>query len=296
MSNNVMLYSLKAGALCARIIPRRIGIKIAQALGYLFGLFPSGIHKRLVKIHHRISPALSKKQLRQRAAQVLSSYSGYWWDVFWLSSKRQPGEIVDIVRLEGEEHFFAAIETAKEKGTGIIFALPHLGSWEIAGAWLGTCGHRPVVVAERLEPPELFDLFTSTRTRVGMTVIAHDDHPTSKLLSALREGEMVCLVADRDIARRGLPVTFFDADKTFPTGPAALAHKTGSVLVPVCTYVSHDAKVTIVFYPPVEVSSQENDRNEVVEKTTQSLAHIFEDMISRDPTQWHVLYDEWEKS
>ncbi len=82
-----------------------------------------------------------------------------------------------------------------------------------------------------------------------------------------------------------------------PTGPAALAVKSGAVIVPVCTYVTLDSRVNVVFYPPIDLSSRgEENRDDVIAKTTQDLAYIFEDMISRDPTQWHVLHDEWDKS
>ncbi len=291
-----MFYCLKAGALCARIIPRRIGVRIAFGVGYIFGLFPTALHKRIAKIQKRITPSLGASKSRTRVAGVVASYAFYWWDVFWLSSPRSATDIDSIVNIEGIIHFEEAISALRESNEGIIFALPHMGSWEIAGAWLGTHGYDPVVVAERLEPPELFELFTSTRTRAGMTVVAHDDHPTSKLLATLNDGGIVCLVADRDISRKGVTVTFFGADKTLPTGPAVLALKTGAVIIPVCTFVSRDSQVNIVFSPPLLMSQyQSEDRNRNIHDATQDLATIFEDMISRDPAQWHVLHDEWSR-
>jgi KDO2-lipid IV(A) lauroyltransferase len=198
--------------------------------------------------------------------------------------------------MEGFDYFDYAIELSRKKNIGVIVALPHIGSWEIAGAWLANAGYPPVVVAERLEPPELFSLFTKTRTDIGMEVIAHDDHPSAKLLTALNDGRFICLVADRDMSRKGTLTTFFGGKKRFPSGPAALALKTGAVILPICAYLAHDAKVLISYYPPIDPGKQTEDaKTEKIESITQQLADVFEDMIARDPSGWHVLADEWEK-
>lgn len=268
---------------------------MAYGAGYAYGRYPSKLHKRLIKIHRRISPDATRSALHKRAAQVMASYSQYWWDVFWMSSRRSKNDIEKIVSVEGYQYFEEAMDRALKNNAGVIFALPHLGSWEIAGAWIAGMGYPPVVVAERLKPPELFELFSSTRTQAGMVVVAHDDHPTSKLLAALKESNVVCLVADRDISGNGVDVTFFGATKTMPTGSVALAMKTGSIIIPVCTYLTHNSLVNVSFREPIEVFEPENkkDRAHVIADVTQKLATIFEDMIIRDPSQWHVLHDEW---
>ena len=55
--------------------------------------------------------------------------------------------------------------------TGVILALPHLGGWDFAGAWLAQQGHPPTVVVEPVEPPELFEWFAGAREALGMEVV-----------------------------------------------------------------------------------------------------------------------------
>ena len=297
MSNNSMLYSLKVGAFVAKIVPRKIGINVSASLGYLYGRYPGKTQKRLLKIHRRISPELSKSELKKRAAQVMASYASYWWDVFWLSSPRQKSDIGKLIEIEGQIYLDEVVKSSKQTGEGIILALPHMGSWELGGAWLAALDYNPFVVVERLKPPELFELFTSTRTKLGMNIIAHDDHPTSKLMAALNEGSLICLVADRDISKRGVVVDFFGAARRMPTGPASLALKTGATILPICMYSTFAGELDVVFYPPIKIPkiTNKDQRTEVIQNTTQELSAVFENMISRDPTQWHVLYDEWEQ-
>lgn len=291
MSNKSMLYSLKAGTFVAKIIPRKIGIKFASSVGYSFGLLPTNLRKKIEKIQLVISPELSSKEIKIRAAQVISSYSSYWWDVFWLSSKRKKSALDDILSIEGQLNYDSTIELAKELGTGIIAVLPHLGSWEIAGSWIAQNGFPPVVVAERLKLPELFEIFTRTRTQAGMTVVAHDDKPTAKLIKALREEKVICLVADRDISRRGIEVQFFSKTKTLPAGPASLALKTGAPILPLCTYLSHDGSITLSVEKVISVEDENGKKS--IAQITEEIGQSLEKMISRDPSQWHVLSYEW---
>ena len=53
-------------------------------------------------------------------------------------------------------------------GNGVIMALPHVGSWEYGGAFLATQGMPMTSVAERIEPPELFDFFVRERAAMGL--------------------------------------------------------------------------------------------------------------------------------
>lgn len=295
MTNKLMYFSLKIGTIFARFIPRSIGLRFASFLGYVVGSIPNKLQKRLIKIHKRINPEASNKQLKRRAAQVVASYAQYWWDVLWMSSPRSNYELEQIVDVGAQHHFDDAISKSKESGVGVILALPHMGSWEIAGAWLAVLGHEPVVVAERLEPPELFELFTKTRSDAGMTVIAHDNHPTAKLLSALKQGKAICLVADRDMSHNGVEIEFFGSKKTLPTGPAALALKTGAIILPVCMYLTRSGQIDIIFSKPIKLLplTDSSMRTEIIKSTTKQLGQVFEMMISKDPTQWHVLSDEW---
>ena len=292
MSNNKMLNSLRAGTAIARVVPRKIALPIAKYLAYLFSFFPTSIKKNIISIHEIISPNLSKEEMSRRVRNVLAYYAQYWFDVFWLSSPRDKKVIDNIINVEGFSRFSEALKKAKQNDSGVILALTHLGSFELAGAWLAGQGEKPLVVAERLEPPELFELFTNTRKVAGMEVVAHDDNPTAKLIAALKEHRPVCLVADRDIARTGPDHLFFGKEKTMPQGPATLAYLTGAVVLPVATYLNHDSTVSIVFYPEIELENGD-DKREIIFNTSKKLFDIFEDMIRKDPEQYHVLQNEW---
>lgn len=111
------------------------------------------------------------------------------------------------------------------------------------------------------------------------------------LLTALREGRLVALVADRNIGGRGIEVEFFGERTSLPAGPAVLALRTGAVLLPGASYFRSGGGHRVVVRPPVTVPPAGTPRR--VGVMTQELAHRFEDLIREAPTQWHLVQPNW---
>ena len=111
------------------------------------------------------------------------------------------------------------------------------------------------------------------------------------LLKALREGRMVGLVCDRDLARTGVEVEFFGERTTFPAGPATLALRAGAPLLAGANYFEGDAH-RCVMRPPLDTSRQGTVKEDIA-RITQALARDFEVLIRRAPDQWHLLQPNW---
>jgi KDO2-lipid IV(A) lauroyltransferase len=154
-------------------------------------------------------------------------------------------------------------------------------------------GHHLTVVAEAIEPPELFEWFVRLRERLGMTVVAHGPAAAHAVLAALRRNEVVCLLCDRDLGRDGVEVEFFGERTTLPAGPATLALRTGAPLIPAATYFTSrlDGHRAVV-RPPIAVERAGAFRADVA-RVTQALARELERLISAHPEQWHLLQPNW---
>ena len=88
--------------------------------------------------------------------------------------------------------------------------LPHLGNWDVAGAWLARQGYGVTVVTEPVEPPELFDWFVGTRERPRDARRRARPHRGARgAPRPARAGRVVALLSDRDITGDGVPVEFF---------------------------------------------------------------------------------------
>jgi KDO2-lipid IV(A) lauroyltransferase len=108
-----------------------------------------------------------------------------------------------------------------------------------------------------------------------------DEDVTGVLADRLRAGGFVCLVADRDLSERGVPVTFFGRPSRMPVGPAALSLKTGAPLIP-ATLHYEDRDLVITFHDAV-------DPDGGAAAMTQRCADAFAVGIAEHPQDWHML-------
>src|ERR1019366_5712715 len=171
-------------------------------------------------------------------------------------------------------------------GKGVILALPHIGSWEYGGAFLATQDLPMTAVAERIEPPALFDYFVEQRAAMGLTIVPLDKHSGGTLLSTLRGGGLVGLLCDRDIEGSGIEVDFFGERTTMPAGPATLALRTGATLCTGAVYSGPGRDHRALVEPPLDTPRSGSLRADVA-RLTQEIATRLEGLIRRAPEQWH---------
>jgi KDO2-lipid IV(A) lauroyltransferase len=232
--------------------------------------------------------ALTDTEVRARVRETFGSYSRYWLEIFRLPVDVRHREVVPHFTIDGYEH----IEASVLAGKGTILALPHLGGWEWAGAWMAEQGHKLLAVVEPLEPTALFEWFADQRNAFGLDIIPLGPGISNELLRALRDNRILCLLCDRDLTGDGVDVEFFGERTTLPGGPATLALRTGAALLPCATYFgagrAHAARVL----PPVGTARTGHLRDDIA-RITQTLADEFERLIREAPEQWHLLQPNW---
>ncbi|HEY2442885.1 MAG TPA: phosphatidylinositol mannoside acyltransferase [Streptosporangiaceae bacterium] len=233
-----------------------------------------------------IGPNADGKELRALSRESLRSYARYWLEVFRLPVISRE-RIVEDMRCTGEEHAAFANLAA---GRGVIFALPHMGNWEHAGAWIVARGAENfTTVAERLKPESVYEKFVAFRESLGMEVLPATGGVSrfGVLAQRLRAGRLVCLLADRDITGAGIEVDFFGEKARMMGGPAALAVQTGAALMPVTLWYE-DVCWGAHIYEEIPVPV-EGTRQEKIAALTQQLAAVFEAAIRAHPQDWHML-------
>jgi lauroyl/myristoyl acyltransferase len=172
----------------------------------------------------------------------------------------------------------------------VVFALPHTGNWEMAGAWIIARGAgKFTTVAERLKPESVFLRFLAFRESLGFEVLpaTGGNSRFGVLAQRLRAGGMVCLPADRDVTGGGIEVEFFGQKARMMGGPAALAVQTGAALMPAVLWFEGRGW-GVHIYPEVPVPA-EGSRRDKIAAMTQQMARNFEAGIAAHPEDWHML-------
>jgi phosphatidylinositol dimannoside acyltransferase len=226
--------------------------------------------------------------VRRWSMRTFDSYAKYWCDGARLPYESEAGVYARFQLLEGREHLRAALD----RGRGIVMALPHVGSWEWGGYWLGLEGMPMSAVVERLEPEELFEWFIGQRAAMGLTAVPLGEGASSALLRALKANHIAGLVSDRDIVGSGVEVEFFGEKTTLPAGAATMALRTGAPLLPVVVYSGPGNSHTGVVHPPLDTSRQGRMREDIA-RVTQDMAKVFENDIRARPEQWHLYQPNW---
>lgn len=171
---------------------------------------------------------------------------------------------------------------ASLRGPGLVLALPHMGSWDFAGAWSARHGIGVVSVAERL-PRGLYEKFRDARARMGITIHPIDEpHLVERLTQHVRAGAMVCLLADRDLSRNGVEVRWPTGLRTLvPPGPALIAARAGADLrVATAAFCGRGLRLSVT--EPVD---QTGGAGETMQRVTDHFAAA----IADNPTNWLCL-------
>jgi phosphatidylinositol dimannoside acyltransferase len=258
--------------------------RIADVLWWRHG---HGVRQLEANLRRVLGPAAPADRLRRLSRQGMRSYLRYWLEVFRLGVI-PPARILSGMHMRGvgEDVAFGYMAA----GRGVIFALPHMGNYEQAGAWIVLRGAGSfTTVAERLSSSTIYDKFLQFREGLGMEVVPHSGgaDPSVVLAQRLREGRLVCLVCDRDLSASGVEVDFFGERARMAAGPAALAVETGAALMPVTLWFEGDDWGARI-YPEVKVP-EGGDRREKIAAMSQQMARDFEQGIAEHPQDWHML-------
>ncbi|WP_246259571.1 phosphatidylinositol mannoside acyltransferase [Streptomyces typhae] len=244
---------------------------------------------RLEANYARVVPDASPARLAALSKAGMRSYMRYWMESF-----RLPAWSRDRIRDGFTPQDLHHLTDGLASGRGVIIALPHLGNWDLAGAWVTTKLEIPfTTVQERQKPESLYDRFVAYRSGLGMEVLPHTGGSAfGTLARRLRAGGLVCLVADRDLSASGVEVKFFGETARMPAGPAALAQQTGALLLPVTLWYDDSPVMRGRVHPPVEVP-ETGTRTEKTAAMTQALADAFATGIAEHPEDWHMLQRLW---
>lgn len=285
MRQYIAYLGLRIGVGLVGMLPANVVRKLGVWFGAIWGRFDKG---RIEMAERHMSRVLGIADASAAAREVMRSYGRYYAEALWVRQRRVP-QMLSSTEVSGLEHLIEA----RERGTGMIFALPHMGNWEAAAPIAVDIDVPVVAVAEVLPNRYITDWFTAMRNDLGIEIVLATGRleVMRRLESAISENKAVALLADRDLKRKGVEVELFGERTTMPPGPATLAVRTGAPLLPVGCYFT-ETGYRVVVHPPIDIPDRES-KGEVVATVTQELARHLEEIIREAPSQWHLVVPNW---
>jgi KDO2-lipid IV(A) lauroyltransferase len=199
-----------------------------------------------------------------------------------------PNELHRRYPLYGVEH----LDAATAQGRGVVLVGAHVGPISVAGQLLGVRGVPTTVIVEVLQPAPLHRLVSELRSHFGLRLVPQGPTVVRQVLLALRQGGVVCLAADRDVAGTGDELPFFGHHTRVTTAPATLARRTGAVLLPCTTHRTGLWRGWARICEPIQVAHTGNVDDDV-ETATREMLRRFEKAIVAAPDQWIAFSDLW---
>lgn len=283
------LYGL--GWSTVKKLPEPVAVRLGRTIADLAWKRRGKGVLRLESNYARVVPDAGPERLAELSRAGMRSYLRYWMESFRLPAW-SPERVRNGFDPKDLHHLTDGIASER----GVILALPHMANWDLAGAWVTTELETPfTTVAERLKPETLYDRFVAYREGLGMEVLPHSGGTAfGTLARRLRDGGLVCLVAERDLSSSGVEVRFFGEATRMPAGPALLAQQTGALLLPVTLWYDDSPVMQGRVHPPIEVP-ETGTRAEKTSVITQALADAFATGIADHPEDWHMLQRLWLK-
>ena len=187
------------------------------------------------------------------------------------------------ISYEGFENY----EKAKQQGRGILIATGHFGNWELSALAHGFLTEPMNIIIRPLDNPRIDQLVERRRKLSGNRLIQKWDSARS-ILRALHQNEPVGVLIDQNTSlQEGAFVDFFGTPACANTALVRLAARTKTPIVPGFAMWSEERRSYVLrFYPEIPISGD-------VQRDTQALHSMLEQVIREHPDQWLWIHRRW---
>lgn len=233
-----------------------------------------------------LGPHARKKDVEKHLRRVFVNFAKYLSDFmkFFNLDKKYLDEHVELVGA-------GYIDECLAGGKGAILVSAHLGNWELGGAVVAAMGYPMNAIVLEHEDKKINDIFQGRR-RTNKLKIIPLGMQLKKCFKALKNNEVLAVVADKDYTGDTVPIEFFGKKTHMPKGPAVLSLKTGAPLV-VCSLVrKKNDKFKLAFDPPITQKSSgdyDKDVHDLMKKYLEGL----ERHIRANVDQWYTFERIW---
>jgi KDO2-lipid IV(A) lauroyltransferase len=280
-----------AGYMALRAIGRALPYSWADAIGMAAGRFffsVFGVRRRISMENLRHAfPGTPEQELRTIARDAVGNYGRTMMLFFW-SSARDASALNKHVHLRGEHH----VRQADALGRGLIVLSGHFGAWELFPFAFATQLNRPLLIIVHTQRNALVDAVVhKDRTRFGNRMVTMEQAPR-EVLTVLREGGALGLLADQSGPRETLFVEFFGRPCATYRGPALFSLRQGSPIVMPMMVRRPDRDYDLVI-EPIDSSDLSGPTEENVRILTERHTALLERYVRQHPDQWLWAHRRW---
>jgi KDO2-lipid IV(A) lauroyltransferase len=279
----------RIGLLAVRILPGPVCGWIARIAGeFYWRLRP---HRYRVVVNNLL-PVLNHERLAaERAARKTFQEFARKIADLW---RYESGVPVDhwLTDWRGWERF----AVAHERGQGVLLVTPHLGNWELGGAFMAKRGMRLLVLTQPEPEQELTELRRTARAQQGVDtlVVGNDAFAFIEIIKRLQDGATVAMLVDRPAAATAARVELFGEPFDASIAAAELARASGCAIIPALIW-RNETGYTADLLPEITYDRAAIGSRESRVRLTQEILRVFEPAIRQHLAQWYHFVPVWPK-
>lgn len=269
------------------LLPLRLLHVLADLVGTLIYVLPTETRRVTLINLRKALPEVSEQERRRLARRSICETikTGLELGHMWYGRLERVMALVSEVK--GMEH----VTRAQQGGKGIIYAAPHLGSWELLGIYVSTLA--PLTTLYK--PPKikgLNSLIANARAKAGAELVATDRHGVVRLNKTLMQGGAAGILPDQQPkSEGGVFAPFFGIPAYTMTLLPKLAAKTGAVvLFAYAERLSAGNGYRVVFEP-----ADPDISNKDVELAAAAMNRSVERCVRALPSQYQWEYKRFRK-
>jgi lauroyl/myristoyl acyltransferase len=222
--------------------------------------------------------------------------------IAWRSFRNLAFSVVDVMRLPSLTRAFIdghiehqpvlsnLADVARPRGA--VLALPHMGSWEMAGMACQVMGLPMFFVAGAQRNPLIDDYLNRLRSSKGVDVIINRSGALKSVVRKIRQRHILAILPDVRARTPGLRIRFLGGEADWGAGAAQFARHTGAPVVPVLVTREGWTRHRWTLYPPIRPDPS-LDKIADGRRIMQQLADIFDAAIRARPDQYFWYNKRW---
>ena len=195
---------------------------------------------------------------------------------------------------DGEHH----VHTALKHGRGVLLLTAHVGNWEAAGQMLTRLNTVINVTGFDKESDAIRSLLKqSSKAKFRLIPLTGSPTDAIPLVAALRRGELVAMLGDRDYGSPAVRVPLLGEPASFPIGAYVLASIANAPLVTVFNLRERGGHYRFFGFPAQYPRMPAHHlRDAYLRACAIEFARNLEGVLRRDPLQWYNFYPFWNRA
>jgi len=235
-----------------------------------------------------IFPELDAAQRKQWTQECFSHFGQMLFE--FLSLPQILRDEADLLEVENEEALTKAIQLEK----GVILLAMHSGNWELISAYAKRSGLKMKAATTNFPDPRINELIESQREHGNMEILRRGTSTAiRKLLSCLREKEVLVLAIVQDTNVLSTWVPFFGIPAKTPVAAAVFALKTGASVVSYNVIRQPNGTFRMRFETLGNFVRQHPEMEQDVYSVTRKMNLHLEQRIRENPQQWAWFHRRW---